>query len=266
MKHFGCFFCFVLLLGGCGQDEDGVDQSAVDDAQQEIEWKGELATLVPDDVERFRTEAHELYEMGNYNAARGKMQRAYAAYKRFGDGGKTTRVDYLRFFAELANVLEENDKTIKHATDVAIYAVTDEDKAFAFALKAKAFSNKEQYEKADRYYRASLKIQLKTLGPEHPDVAVTYNNIGMACDFKGAHHEAIDYHQKSLEVDLKRRDLEQLVVAPTYNKIGRNYADCGDKANAIAYFQRAKAIYLKQLGSSHPLTRSAENSLARLNN
>ena len=111
-----------------------------------------------------------------------------------------------------------------------------------------------------------MKIQLKILGPEHPEVAATYNNIGMACDFKGDHHEAIDYHQKSLEVDLKSRDPEHLVVAPTYNKIGRNYADCGDKANAIAYLQRAKAIYLKQLGSTHPLTKNAENSRAKLTN
>ncbi|MFP6855599.1 MAG: tetratricopeptide repeat protein, partial [Opitutales bacterium] len=187
---------------------------------------------------------------------------AYAAFQRFGDDGRSQRVDYLRFLAKLSNLLDENEGTIKHATDFAVYASEEKDKSLAYGLLAQAYSNKNQFDKASRYFQAALKIQLTTLGPEHPDLAVTYSNIGMACDFQGEHDKAIGYHQKSLAV---RRDPNHLVVAPTYNKIGRNYADCGETAKAIAYLQRAEAIYLKQLGVDHPLTKSAQISLDRLN-
>ena len=36
-----------------------------------------------------------------------------------------------------------------------------------------------QYDKALEYYQKSLAIWLKQLGPDHPHVAISYNNIGL---------------------------------------------------------------------------------------
>ena len=37
---------------------------------------------------------------------------------------------------------------------------------------------KGEYDKALEHYQKALAIQLKQLGPEHPSVATSYNNIG----------------------------------------------------------------------------------------
>ena len=37
---------------------------------------------------------------------------------------------------------------------------------------------KGEYDKALEHYQKALAIQLKKLGPEHPSVATSYNNIG----------------------------------------------------------------------------------------
>ena len=38
---------------------------------------------------------------------------------------------------------------------------------------------KGEYDKALEHYQKALAIELKQLGPEHPDVATSYNNIGL---------------------------------------------------------------------------------------
>ena len=38
--------------------------------------------------------------------------------------------------------------------------------------------NKGEYDKALEHYKKALAIDLKQLGPEHPDLASTYGNIG----------------------------------------------------------------------------------------
>jgi tetratricopeptide (TPR) repeat protein len=51
---------------------------------------------------------------------------------------------------------------------------------------------KGDYENALVEYRKALEIQLKVLGPDHPDTATSYNNIGAVYDAKG------DYEMLSL--------------------------------------------------------------------
>ena len=44
---------------------------------------------------------------------------------------------------------------------------------------------KGDYDKALEYYNKSLAIRLNALGEKHPDVADSYNNIGMVYHAKG---------------------------------------------------------------------------------
>ncbi|MDP6036062.1 MAG: tetratricopeptide repeat protein, partial [Verrucomicrobiota bacterium] len=54
------------------------------------------------------------------------------------------------------------------------------------------------------HYQKSLAIQLKKLGPEHPHVALSYNNIGLVHRKKGEHNKALEHYQKSLAIHLKK--------------------------------------------------------------
>lgn len=57
-----------------------------------------------------------------------------------------------------------------------------------------------QYDKAIEYFEKALKIDLKALGDEHPNVATRYNNLGSAWYSKGEYDKAIEYYKKALEI------------------------------------------------------------------
>ncbi|HEY4833014.1 MAG TPA: tetratricopeptide repeat protein, partial [Waddliaceae bacterium] len=60
-----------------------------------------------------------------------------------------------------------------------------------------ALRSQGRYDEALVYYQKDLKISIKVLGEEHPDVAASYNNIGDALKAQGKHDEASVYYKKA---------------------------------------------------------------------
>ncbi|CAF4780546.1 unnamed protein product, partial [Rotaria sp. Silwood2] len=56
------------------------------------------------------------------------------------------------------------------------------------------------YSKALEFYEKSHKIYEIALPPNHPDLASSYNNIGMVFDNMGDYTKAIGYYERSLEI------------------------------------------------------------------
>ena len=54
--------------------------------------------------------------------------------------------------------------------------------------------------KAIEYLEKSLVIDLKVFGDQHPNVAIDYNNLGLAYSALSDANKAIEYLEKSLEV------------------------------------------------------------------
>jgi len=229
---------FALLslgfLAGCGDDET-------------------------EDINRLHEEAADLYVKGKYREAKASMTRGYAAFERLEVKDKAKRVEYLRVLSNISNKLQENDKTIEYATEVAIHALTDDDRGFAYNTLGLAYYNKGEYDKALEYYEKDLAISIKTLGAEHPAVATSYNNIGSAYDNKGEYDKAIGYYEKDLAISIKKLGAEHPAVATSYGNIAKAYYNKGDKEKAMAYLLKAKAIYLKKLGAEHPQTKTVQS-------
>jgi TPR repeat protein len=97
-----------------------------------------------------------------------------------------------------------------------------------------------------------LAINLKAFGPEHPEVAKSYNRIGSAYAYKGEYDEAIGYIEKDLGIRLKTLGPEHPRVAESYNRIGNAYAYKGEHDEAIDSFKKALVIRLKVSGPKHP--------------
>ena len=58
------------------------------------------------------------------------------------------------------------------------------------------------------------------LGEGHPDVATSYNTIGVALDSQGRYDEALVYYRKALAIRIKVLGEEHPDVASSYNNIG----------------------------------------------
>ena len=99
------------------------------------------------------------------------------------------------------------------------------------------------YEKAPEYYNKALQIDLKALGPDHPDVGTIYNNIGAIYDSLGDYEKALEYMKKALEIHLKALGPDHPDVGTSYNNIAGVYNHLGDYDNALEYMKKAVSIY-----------------------
>jgi len=64
--------------------------------------------------------------------------------------------------------------------------------------------NKGEYDKALDHYQKCLAIELKQLGPEHPDVATSYNNMALAYKAKKDLAKAKEYWEKAYAILSKK--------------------------------------------------------------
>jgi len=58
------------------------------------------------------------------------------------------------------------------------------------------------------------------LGPDSPDVATSYNNIGSVYKARGKYKDALVQYQNSLEIRIRVLGPDSSDVATSYNNIG----------------------------------------------
>ena len=92
------------------------------------------------------------------------------------------------------------------------------------------------------------------MAPEHPNVAIDWNNLGGAWKAKGAYDKAIGYYEKALASDLKTYGPEHPDVALNWNNLGGAWYAKERYEKAIAYYDKALSIIQHRLGEGHPYT------------
>lgn len=97
-------------------------------------------------------------------------------------------------------------------------------------------------EEAKECYNCALAIRLKKLGPEHVDVATTYNYLGIVHLMSGVPEKAKECLDRALAINLKKLGPDHVHVAATYNNLANVHADLGDLELAKEYYDRALAI------------------------
>jgi tetratricopeptide (TPR) repeat protein len=121
--------------------------------------------------------------------------------------------------------------------------------------------NKGNYDNALDYFQRSLRIKLETLGGEHPDVADSYNSLGVVWDEKGEYDKALEHYEMSIKIRIMNFGTVHLKVATAYNNIGVAWYNKGFFDKALEYFEKSLAIRLETLGSEHPDTADSYNNI-----
>ncbi|MCH7501595.1 MAG: tetratricopeptide repeat protein [Nitrospinae bacterium] len=112
--------------------------------------------------------------------------------------------------------------------------------------------NLGHYDTAIQFYERALAIDLETHGPEHPNVATLWNNLGSAWHEKNDYDQSIVYLEKALASDLKTLGPDHPSVARDWNNLGLAWKEKGKYARAIEYYEKALASNLKTFGPEHP--------------
>ena len=107
----------------------------------------------------------------------------------------------------------------------------------------------------------SLSIKEKEFGLDHPDTAISYNNIGDVYSDQGNYPKALEYSLKALVIREKELGFDHLDTAVSYNNIGAVYSDQGDYPKALEYYFKALSVREKVLGLDHPNTAGSYNNI-----
>jgi tetratricopeptide (TPR) repeat protein len=102
------------------------------------------------------------------------------------------------------------------------------------------------------------------LGPEHPDVATSLNDLAELLHSQGKYAEAEPLYRRALAIREKILGSEHPDVADVLNNLAVLLKEQGKHAEAEPLYRRALAIYEKSLGPEHQDIAMSLNNLATL--
>ena len=121
-----------------------------------------------------------------------------------------------------------------------------------------------RYAEAIPRARETLAIREKALGPEHPDVAQSLNNLAGLYRAQGQYAPAEPLYRRALAIWEKALGPEHPDVATSLNHLAGLYEHQGQYAQAEPLSRRALAIREKALGPEHPNVATSLNNLGFL--
>ena len=136
--------------------------------------------------------------------------------------------------------------------------------AYVLDRAATYLQTRGAYAEAEPLFKRALAIGEKALGPDHPDVATSLNNLAVLYRATGRYAEAEPLYQRALAIGEKALGPEHPDVATRLNNLAVLYQATGRYAEAEPLYQRALAIGEKALGPDHPDVATALNNLAVL--
>lgn len=113
-------------------------------------------------------------------------------------------------------------------------------------------------------FERALELQQARLGPEHPDVAMTLNNMGMVLAVLGRADDAIASYQKSLDIHRAIEGPGHPNTATAEHNLGVLLRSRGRYVEARAALEQALAVRRATLGEHHPDTLNTQQALIKV--
>ncbi|XP_046847990.1 uncharacterized protein LOC124441558 [Xenia sp. Carnegie-2017] len=109
------------------------------------------------------------------------------------------------------------------------------------------YSDMGEYEKAKDIYEQAIEIKTKAFGPDHVNIATTYNNLGFVYSKLGEYEKAKHFCIQAMEIQTKAFGPDHVNIATTYNNLGLVYSDMGEYEKAKHFYERAIQFQTKAL-------------------
>ncbi len=96
-----------------------------------------------------------------------------------------------------------------------------------------------------------LPIQEKHYGPDHPEIAITLTNLGIACGDLGDPQKQKELLERALAIKKKHYRPDHFEVARALVNLGNAYKDLGNPQKAKESFEWVSPVFEKHYGSDH---------------
>jgi len=115
-------------------------------------------------------------------------------------------------------------------------------------------------------HKVCLSARIRAYGPDHVDVAKSYNNMANIYEAQGKYVEALELHEKSQAILIKALGHDHVNVAASYNNIANIYEAQGKYVEALELYEKSLAIRIKALGHDHVDVAASYNNIATIYN
>lgn len=206
---------------------------------------------------------------GRYAGAETFLDRAIDIHRGAPGGGGREMANALRFYWLTLNWQDENARGlpyVREALQVAERALPDGD-PFRYHVAqdyALALQGAGELDSATALFRRVLDGYVRVEGPDHPDVAYAYHNLGRVLGAQGRSDEALDAYRRGLQV----REAALGPDHPTVTYILHSYsialALSGEVDSAAVVEDRAIRLSEASFGPTHLTTLDAMELQAQL--
>ncbi|CAF1102198.1 unnamed protein product [Didymodactylos carnosus] len=127
-----------------------------------------------------------------------------------------------------------------------------------------ADSSTKDYGKAANYYKEAYDIRKKLLTDLHPEIAMSFYNMGRLCYLRGDDNHAAKYLYEALKRKEKIFLPYHQSIACNLHCMGKVYHRQGDYIRASTCLYRALECYTQTLGSNHPDVLNLGNDIGKV--
>ena len=117
-----------------------------------------------------------------------------------------------------------------------------------------------------KYQIISIEIIKKLFGEEHPDYALSINNIGSIYESMGDNQNALKYYLQAMKIRKKALGEKNPNYSSSLNNVANAYSNIGDNENALKYYTEALKIKEVTLGKEHPEYAAILNNIGTMYN
>lgn len=158
------------------------------------------------------------------------------------------------------------ERLIPHMRQVAALAADDIGVPLALLLNRAGYflNNRAAYTETEPLYKRDLSISEKALGPDHPSVGTSLNNLAGLYDSQGKYDLAEPLYKRSLAIREKALGPDHPDVGSSLNNLAGLMFNIGRVPDAVPSAERALGIFNRALGAEHPNTKIAAKTLAAI--
>ncbi|MDD2466182.1 MAG: tetratricopeptide repeat protein [Desulfobulbus sp.] len=139
--------------------------------------------------------------------------------------------------------------------DAKTVALAQRELAYTYVLSG-------QYQKAGPLYKESMTVLAQKLGQEHPEMAVSWQQIGEFQETMGEYDKAVSLYKKALAILEKKRGPEHPALAAILRKLAALCVELELEPEAVPLYEKLVRIQEKALRPTHPQLVISLNNLA----
>ena len=163
--------------------------------------------------------------------------------------------------------IEQFTPILPHLEDAAhnlLAGYREQDLIWAFLGIAWFYARQGLYQQAEPWYEKCVEVTTQRMGTDHPDVALSLNNLAALYDNQGRYDAAEPLYLRSLKIREAKLGTDHPDVAQSLNNLAVLYDNQGRYDAAEPLYKRAISISEQKRGADHPTTVLYRKNLQQL--